>query len=33
MFFLCKKAKKEVNILISGIDSFICDACILQAAK
>ena len=29
----CAKSKKEVNILISGIDSFICDACILQAAQ
>ena len=28
----CAKSKKEVNILI-GIDSFICDACILQAAQ
>jgi len=29
----CSKNKKEVNILISGIDSFICDVCILQASQ
>ena len=29
----CSKNKKEVNILISGVDSYICDICILQAAQ
>ena len=29
----CSKSKKEVDILISGKDSYICDVCILQAAK
>ena len=29
----CSKNKKEVNILISGIDSYICDVCILQASQ
>ena len=29
----CAKNKKEVNILISGQDAYICDTCILQAAQ
>ena len=29
----CSKNKKEVNILISGKGSYICDTCILQAAN